>query len=206
MQKGKEAPMREFVGLENQKAPAMLSDRFDRALVYAHELHREQTRKGTRIPYISHLLGVSSLVIEHGGDEDQAIAGLLHDAAEDQGGEQTLAEIRRRFGDGVAAIVSDCTDAWIEPKPPWRARKEDYIAKLAHKHPRSRLVSLADKTHNAEAIFFDYRDLGDTLWPRFSGGADGTRWYYRALFVQFSKSDPGRLSERLGRAVEGFGA
>src|SRR5690242_9147657 len=102
----------------------ILGRRYDDALAYASALHREQMRKGTEIPYISHLLAVSSLVIEHGGDEDQAIAGLLHDAAEDQGGDATLREIRSRFGEDVAKIVSDCTDAWTEPKPPWRARKE----------------------------------------------------------------------------------
>ena len=118
----------------------MLTDRFGEALVLAHELHRAQRRKGTEIPYVSHLLSVSALVLEHGGDEDQAIAALLHDAAEDQGGAGTLAVIRQRFGDGVADIVSDCTDSWEEPKPDWRARKEAYIADLAMKPTRSLLV------------------------------------------------------------------
>jgi (p)ppGpp synthase/HD superfamily hydrolase len=147
---------------------------------------------------------VSALVIEHGGNEDQAIGALLHDAAEDQGGQETLNEIRRLFGDAVADIVYDCTDAWTEPKPPWRARKEAYLAKLPAKAPRSLLVSLADKTHNAEAISFDYRVLGDPLWQRFNGGADGTRWYYAALADVFHKSLPGPLSDRLTRAVRGF--
>ena len=105
----------------------MLTERFDSAFRYAHRLHREQTRKGTTTPYISHLMSVAALVIEHGGNEDQAIAALLHDAAEDQGGEATLAKIRRTFGPAVAAIVSDCTDAWTEPKPSWRPRKEAYL-------------------------------------------------------------------------------
>src|ERR1051326_4248763 len=105
----------------------MLSERFDQAFQYAHHLHRLQYRKGTSIPYISHLMAVSALVIEHGGDEDQAVAGLLHDAAEDQGGHARLSEVRSLFGDNVAAIVSDCTDAWRDPKPEWRARKEAYI-------------------------------------------------------------------------------
>jgi len=100
----------------------LLTERFDDAFRYAHRLHRAQTRKGTPIPYISHLMTVAALVVEHGGNEDQAIAGLLHDAAEDQGGVQTLAEIRTIFGDTVAEIVSDCTDTWKEPKPPWRER------------------------------------------------------------------------------------
>jgi (p)ppGpp synthase/HD superfamily hydrolase len=159
----------------------MLTSRYDEAFQYAHQLHRTQMRKGTAISYISHLMTVSAIVIEHGGNEDQAIGALLHDAAEDQGGADTLEEIRRRFGDAVAAIVSDCTDSWDEPKPEWRPRKEIYLAKLAAKPSQSVLVSLADKTHNAEAILFDYRVLGDALWDRFNGGAAGTRWYYQSL-------------------------
>lgn len=179
----------------------MLTERFDEAFHYTHQLHRTQTRKGSSIPYISHLMTVEGLVIEHGGNEDQAIGALLHDAAEDQGGLETLKEIRRRFGNAVAAIVSDCTDAWTEPKPDWRPRKEAYLAKLAAKPKSSLLVSLADKTHNAEAILFDYRVLGDSLWGRFNGGAEGTRWYYSALADVFSQAMPGRLSDRLSRAV-----
>jgi (p)ppGpp synthase/HD superfamily hydrolase len=137
----------------------VLTTRFDDAFRYAHALHQHQLRKGTTIPYITHLMAVAALVVEHGGDEDQAIAGLLHDAAEDQGGAATLAQIRARFGDAVADIVADCTDAWTEPKPPWRARKEAYLRELPSKPPASLLVSLADKTHNAEAIRFDYRVL-----------------------------------------------
>ena len=159
----------------------MLTTRYDEALIFAHKLHRQQTRKGTPIPYISHLLSVSALVIEHGGTEDQAIAALLHDGPEDQGGQAILSIIRDAFGEAVAGIVADCTDAWVEPKPPWRARKEAYLAKLAHKPQASLLVSLADKTHNAEAILFDYREIGDALWERFNGGKDGTHWYYASL-------------------------
>lgn len=182
----------------------MLTSRFDDAFRYAHDLHRGQTRKGTAIPYISHLMGVAALVIEHSGDEDQAIAALLHDGPEDQGGRATLADIERRFGAGIAQIVSDCTDAWTEPKPEWRTRKEDYLAKLPAKPERSLLVSLADKTHNAEAILYDYRSLGDALWPRFAGGADGTRWYYGELADFFARAMPGALSDRLSRAVREF--
>jgi (p)ppGpp synthase/HD superfamily hydrolase len=182
----------------------LLTKRFDEAFHYAHRLHREQFRKGTPIPYISHLLAVAALVIEHGGNEDQAIAALLHDAAEDQGGEKTLAEIRASFGDDVAAIVADCTDTFEKPKPPWRPRKEAYLAALPAKPAQSLLVSLADKTHNAEAILFDYRVLGDGLWSRFDGGDAGTRWYYAALAETFAEKMPGRLSDRLSRAVAGF--
>lgn len=182
----------------------MLTRRYDQAFSYAHQLHRDQTRKGGQIPYIAHLISVSAIVIENGGDEDQAIGALLHDAAEDQGGQKTLDEIRHRFGDDVAEIVHDCTDAWGEPKPDWRPRKEAYLAQLPSKSPRSLLVSLADKTHNAEAILSDYGVLGDALWERFNGGADGTRWYYAALGEVFSQAMPGVLSDRLLRAVKGF--
>jgi (p)ppGpp synthase/HD superfamily hydrolase len=182
----------------------MLTERYDEAFRYAHRLHHEQRRKGTEIPYLSHLMAVSALVIEHGGNEDQAIAGLLHDAAEDQGGEATLAEIRARFGSAVAAIVADCTDAWADPKPPWRRRKEAYLAALPRKKPASLLVALADKTHNAEAILYDYRVLGPRLWSRFNGGADGTRWYYSELARHFAIAMPGVLADRLSRAADEF--
>jgi (p)ppGpp synthase/HD superfamily hydrolase len=182
----------------------MFTNRFDTAFSYARRLHHAQTRKGTTIPYISHLMSVAALVIEHGGNEDQATAALLHDAAEDQGGAETLEDIRTRFGNAVAEIVSDCTDAWTDPRPEWRPRKEAYLAKLPAKPPQSLLVSLADKTHNAEAILFDYRVLGDSLWNRFTGHAEGTRWYYEALARIFSEKMPGPLSDRLSRAVVAF--
>jgi (p)ppGpp synthase/HD superfamily hydrolase len=132
---------------------SMLTGRFDDAFQYAHRLHRDQMRKGTSIPYISHLMAVAALVVEHGGNEDEAIGALLHDAAEDQGGAIVLDEIRGKFGDTVAEIVSDCTDAWTDPKPEWRPRKEAYLAKLPLKPKQALLVSLADKTHNAEAFY-----------------------------------------------------
>jgi (p)ppGpp synthase/HD superfamily hydrolase len=182
----------------------LLTERFDEAFSYAHELHRNQKRKGTPIPYISHLMSVAALVVEHGGNEDQAIAALLHDGPEDQGGAETLAHIRKTFGEPVADIVSDCTDAWSDPKPAWRPRKEAYIASLPNKPTASLLVSLADKVHNAEAILFDYRVLGDELWPRFKGGAEGTRWYYTAIAKVFEDKMPGPLADRLSRATAAF--
>lgn len=192
-------------GSPNQiRSNKLLSDRFDEALAYASRLHREQRRKGTNIPYISHLLSVAALVLEHGGNEDQAIAGLLHDAVEDQGGQKTLDEIRRRFGETVATIVADCTDAWEDPKPEWRPRKEAYIATLPTKDRISLLVSLADKTHNARAILHDYRDIGDPLWGRFSGGKEGTLWYYRTLSTFYSETFQGPLASELERTVAAF--
>ncbi len=180
----------------------MLTTRFDEALVYASGLHREQRRKGANTPYIAHLLTVSALTIEFGGDEDQAIAALLHDAAEDHGGQSRLDDIDQRFGTRVALIVADCTDAVIDPKPPWRARKEAYLGSLAAKSRDSLLVSLADKTHNAEAILDDYYALGPSVYDRFTGGREGTIWYYEALSAALAVIFPGRLSRRLAAAVD----
>jgi (p)ppGpp synthase/HD superfamily hydrolase len=182
-------------------ASPFLTARFDDALAYASRLHRTQTRKGTAVPYVSHLLAVAAITLENGGDEDQAIAALLHDAVEDQGGLAQLDAIRARFGEGVAAIVADCTDAHTEPKPAWRPRKEAYIASLAHKPTRSLAVSLADKTHNASAINHDLRAIGGAVWSRFTGGRDGTLWYYRSLADTFRQHAPGIAAERFAREV-----
>jgi (p)ppGpp synthase/HD superfamily hydrolase len=181
--------------------PPLMGDRFDAALGYASRLHRDQRRKGSGVPYVSHLLGVAALAIEAGADEDQAIAALLHDAVEDQGGAEQLAEIRRRFGDAVAAIVADCTDSDAELKPPWRARKEAYLRSLDAKPARSLLVSLADKTHNAGAIVADLAVHGDAVWSRFTGGRDGSLWYYRALAERFARLLPGPGAARLADLV-----
>lgn len=171
----------------------MLTQRFEDAFVYATRIHAAQIRKGSGIPYISHLMGVASLVLEHGGDEDEAIAALLHDAVEDQGGDARRQDIRARFGERVAQIVDGCTDAETIPKPPWRARKEIYIAHLDEASPSVRLVSSSDKLHNSRAILADYRTHGEALWNRFSGGRE-TLWYYRALCDKYrsvtTDSDP----------------
>jgi GTP pyrophosphokinase len=148
------------------------------------------------------VLGVCSLVLEHGGSEDEAIGALLHDAAEDQGGEAQLAAIRDRFGDAVADIVSGCTDTVVTPKPPWRQRKEDYIAHLPSASAAVLLVSLADKLYNARAILSDYRQLGEALWVRFQGGRDGTLWYYRTLSSAYQSLRPGALADELARVVD----
>ncbi len=139
--------------------------RFEDALAYAARLHAGQRRKGTDIPYVSHLLAVASLAIENGADEDEAIAALLHDAVEDQGGRRRLHAIRRRYGARVAELVAGCTDADVTPKPPWRQRKVRYLEHLRTASPSVRLVSACDKLHNARAILADYRRLGDALWP-----------------------------------------
>jgi (p)ppGpp synthase/HD superfamily hydrolase len=179
-----------------------LTDRFTYALSVACELHRTQSRKGTQIPYVAHLLGVASIALEHGANEDQAIAAVLHDAVEDQGGPPTLARIRRDFGDAVAEIVAGCTDADAVPKPPWRARKEAYLAAVARKSDATCLVSASDKLHNARAILADYRVVGDALWARFTGGREGTLWYYRALADAFAKRVPPALAAELERTVK----
>ncbi|MCL2714971.1 MAG: HD domain-containing protein [Alphaproteobacteria bacterium] len=181
-----------------------LTTRFDQALVYASDLHRNQLRNRTTIPYIAHLLSVSSRVLYAGGTEDQAIGGLLHDAAEDQGGEAVLAEIRARFGEDVARIVHDCTDSWTSPKPAWRPRKEAYLSLLSGKPATSLLVSLADKVDNAEAILRDYQQIGDAIWNRFAGGIDGTIWYYRELAAILGRTLPCPLARELSRIVALF--
>jgi (p)ppGpp synthase/HD superfamily hydrolase len=178
-----------------------LGPRFSDALAFASEIHGEQLRKGTSIPYIAHLLAVTALTIEAGANEDTAIAALLHDAVEDQGGRPTLERIRARFGQAVAEIVESCSDTDVDPKPPWRERKESYVAAIAHKSTSALLVSLADKVHNAGAILDDYQLVGEEIWSRFTGGRDGTLWYYRALVEAFRARAPKPLWQRLEDTV-----
>jgi hypothetical protein len=180
----------------------MLSERFDEALAYASRIHRHQRRTGSLTPYVSHLLAVASLTLENGGDEEQAIAALLHDAAEDQGGRARLADIEARFGAAVAAIVADCTDAFDEPKPAWLPRKIAYVESLRAKPASSLLVSLADKTHNVRSIVADFAAVGPAVFSRFTGGRDGTLWYYRSLRDAFDVLLPGRLARLFGRDVD----
>lgn len=175
--------------------------RFEAALVFAARLHAKQNRRGSGVPYISHLLSVAALVLEDGGDEDEAIAALLHDAVEDQGGKRTLKKIHRRFGEKVARIVDGCTDTDKTPKPPWRKRKESYIAHIRHAPPEVRRVSLADKLHNSRAILADLRRYGDEVWKRFTGGKEGTLWYYRTLVQSYREAGNSYLLEELERVV-----
>lgn len=179
-----------------------LGERFKDALGYAFDLHARQRRKGSGVPYISHLLAVCSIVLDHGGTEEEAIAALLHDAVEDQGGATARQEIRDRFGDAVATIVDGCTDADVQPKPPWRPRKEAYLAHLPKAPPSVRLVSAADKLHNARSILADLRAVGEQLWDRFRGGKEGTLWYYRSLADLFRQTGPADLAEELAQVVE----
>jgi (p)ppGpp synthase/HD superfamily hydrolase len=179
----------------------VLGERFEDALIYAAKLHSRQIRKGSEVPYIAHLIGVASIALEYGADEDEAIAALLHDAIEDQGGAQAREEIRKRFGERVVGIVEGCTDADVKPKPPWRQRKEAYIAHVKDASPSVHLVSCSDKLHNARSILKDYRMHGDDLWERFKGGKEGTLWYYRSLANSFRAVFPSPLSEELERVV-----
>lgn len=179
-----------------------LGPRFLRAFEFAADKHRSQTRKASTIPYIAHLMGVASLVLEAGGDEDLAIAALLHDAVEDCGGEKMLKEVRRRFGKRVAHIVDGCTDAYEIPKPPWKERKVNYINRLKKEDAGTRLVSAADKLNNVRSILSDYRALGESVWSRFNGGREGTLWYYRTLRDEFLRSRPNRVTLDFDLAVQ----
>ena len=154
------------------------TDRLVQAFQVAHDLHRYQTRKGSELPYMTHLMGVAAIVGDYCGTEDQVIAALLHDAVEDQGGEETLERIRVIFGEGVATLVSGASDSLTIPKPPWRERKTQFIARLAEADPEQKLVVAADKLHNARALIRDLDNRGNLLWPLFKGGREGTLWYY----------------------------
>lgn len=180
-----------------------LSPRFEDALVFATRLHAAQTRKGTMIPYVAHLLGTASIALEHGAGEEEAIAALLHDAVEDAPGDpaDVKHEIRRRYGQAVIEIVCGCTDTEERPKPPWKPRKQAYIAHLIGASPSVRLVSAADKLYNARAILSDCRQIGEALWGRFTGRKEGTLWYYRALVPVFVSTGPQRIGEELDRVV-----
>ncbi len=183
-----------------------LTESFEHAVAYANRIHANQTRKGTGIPYVTHLLGVASLVLENGAErEDEVIGALLHDAAEDQGGRARLDDIRERFGEQVGHIVDVCTDSYADPKPPWRERKEAYVTHVRELVERggdgpALRVSLADKLHNTRAIVADVREVGDPVFERFNGHKAGTLWYYTALVEAF-RGFPNRMVDELERAV-----
>ena len=179
--------------------------RFASAMTYAHQVHKDQRRKGTGIPYIAHVLGVTAIAIEYGATEDEAIAALLHDAAEDGGGEATLAEIRAQFGDTVGDIVLGCSDSLVEDpedKLPWRDRKENYLAHLENASQSVCLVSAADKLHNVRSIIRDYHVHGDDIWPRFQGQRDGTLWYYQTVAHALVRRYHSQLTRDLQQAVD----
>ncbi len=182
-----------------------LTERFNDALVFTASLHHKQTRKGPlEVPYISHLLGVASLVLEADGDEDMAIAALLHDAVEDQGGYETLGQIKARFGERVAHIVEGCTDDFTgHGRISWCERKTKYIAHLRDEtDEQTRIVSLADKVHNARAILLDYIEAGDAVFTRFRARKEGTMWYYRTLVDAFRYAESMRPIVQFKRGHE----
>lgn len=178
-----------------------LSERFEDALLLSTRLHATQFRKGSQTPYIAHLLSVAALVLEAGGDEDLVIAALLHDAVEDQGGLETLKDIRVRYGNRVAFIVDSCSDAYSIPKPAWKKRKEDYLTHLQSSSSEVRLVSLADKLHNARCILRNILEGESEIWDKFKGGKEGTLWYYRSLISVFEKFESNYLLDELKRVV-----
>jgi len=168
----------------------------------AFDLHRTQKRKGSKAPYLTHLMGTASIVGEFGGDEDQFIAALLHDAVEDQGGRKTLELIRARFGDRVADFVDGCSDSDTQPKPPWRERKEQDLVKAATAAPELRLLIAADKLHNARTILTDLREYGNNVWERFRGGREGTLWYYAEIVRALSTNWTHPVLRELAQAVD----
>jgi (p)ppGpp synthase/HD superfamily hydrolase len=179
----------------------VLTVRFEEALLYATRLHATQTRKASDIPYVSHLMAVAGLTLEYGGDENEAIAALLHDAVEDQGGEDTRLEILETFGPTITDIVDGCTDADTFPKPPWRPRKEAFMESLRASSDSVRLVVACDKLHNARAMVKDYRVCGEALWSRFSGGREGMLWYYRTIVDVLHSDRTSLVVEELNRVV-----
>lgn len=178
-----------------------LTKRFEDALHYAINVHANQKRKGTEIPYVSHLISVASIVLEHEGTENEAIAALLHDAAEDQGGQKRLDEIRLQFGAETADIVQGCSETMVRPKPEWKVRKDGYIAHIADAPKSVQFVSAADKLDNVRSILSTYNEVGEELWGRFNAGRDDQLWYYRSLVTEFNKAGSNRLIEDLDRAV-----
>jgi GTP pyrophosphokinase len=188
-------------GAQRTQSGVRLGSRFLRAFLFAAEKHAGQVRKASTIPYVAHLMGVTSLVLEAGGDEDLAMAALLHDVVEDCGGAPMLREVQRRFGKRVARVVDGCTDADTYPKPPWRERKENYIRHLKKADADTRLVSVADKLNNVRSILADYREIGESVWARFNGGREGTLWYYRTLLGEFLQHRPNRLVREFALAV-----
>jgi len=188
------------------KPRTALTERFIAAASYATALHSGQVRKSTDIPYICHPLGVASLIIEAGGDEDHAIGGLLHDIAEDCGGEARLVEIKAMFGDRVEAIVRGCSDSLTESeadKAPWRERKVQHLAHLRTASFDVLIVSAADKLHNARAISTDHQIVGAKVWERFNADRDSILWYYTEMLSIFIAQEvPLSLSKPLSLAVQ----
>ena len=198
-------------GQESRDHTVLLTDKFGYAVLYALKAHKEQTRKSSGAPYSAHLLGVASTILEFGGTEEEAIAGLLHDCVEDQGGLERLAEIEKEFGENVAKIVRACSDAFEIPKPPWKERKVKHIEEIRHASLSVLLVTVADKLYNGRMTLDDLRYQREKVWEKFKGGKEGTLWYYKEMTAAIWKrcADFGlqaywvlRLVEELRRTVE----
>ena len=179
----------------------MNSPRFRHAFAYAATLHAADLRKGARAPYLSHLMEVCAIVLRHDGDEDTAIAALLHDAAEDHGGARRLADIQRNFGKKVALIVRECTDSTKTPRGPWEERKRTYLRHLPRSSRGGLLVSAADKLSNARTLVADHYEIGDMVFERYKHSKAQTLWYYNSLSKLFTARLKGELARELRREV-----
>ncbi|KAF3891299.1 HD domain-containing protein [Tolypothrix bouteillei VB521301] len=179
-----------------------LTERFESALIFATRLHVNQTRKVGGTPYIAHLLSVTALVLEAGGSEDEAIAALLHDSIEDQGGKPMREQILQSFGATVVEIIDGCTEWDTPPKPPWQERKNRYLEKLRHASPSVKLVSIADKLHNARSLLADWQKFGDAIWTEFNGGKEKTLWFYQSLVQVYRETGSNSMIEELERVVQ----
>jgi (p)ppGpp synthase/HD superfamily hydrolase len=189
-------------GLSVQRMMTQLTCRFEQALLLANQLHAQQFRKDGCTPYISHLLSVAALVLEDGGDEDEAIAALLHDAIEDQGGDATRQRISAQFGDRVTTIINGCTDSETMPKPPWEDRKRRYLTQLQHGSSAVYRVSLADKLHNARCLLQDLRAEGIEVWSRFQGGRIGKLWFYGELLTLYQQQGNSAMTQELASIIQ----
>ena len=182
--------------------PFKLGPKFEEALLFAKQIHAGQTRKGSNTPYFAHVLAVTSLVLEDGGTETEAIAALLHDCAEDGGGQETLDQIKEHFGEEIAEIVLECSDTLESPKPPWRERKRAHINALRTGRPESIRVKLADKFHNAYDLLRSLNEHGESIWGDFKGGKDGTLWSFREMHAVFSETRSGFLLDEFERLID----
>lgn len=183
----------------NSNPKSLLTHRFEDALIFAHRLHQCQLRKGTQIPYFAHLMSVSALVLEDGGDEDQAIAALFHDAVEDQGGLDTLESIQAQFGSRVAKLVEACSESWSIPKPPWKQRKLTYLSHLKDAPVDELRIAIADKLHNARSIASDLDRCGVKTWEKFNASKEDVLWFYQQFVVQVEPRCSGVLLNDLKR-------
>lgn len=178
-----------------------LTEKFETALIYATRLHANQYRKVSNTPYISHLLSVAALVLEAGGTEEEAIAGLLHDSIEDQGGKQTREEIRQLFGEQIVTIIDGCTECDTHPKPPWQERKNKYLENIRQASPSIQKVSLADKLHNARSLLSDWQQHGDIIWQQFKAGKTSTLWFYQQLLQVYQANGSSAMVEEFAHIV-----